>query len=277
MIVKYVNSMGRSVNLNQNPYKMLISDILDYKPDIIENDGKILGFDNDIIVQKEINIDIHRTSSDSARIAMNKLTDHFNVDVIASVPGRLYIDDWYMNCYIYAREAGRWETDRIISCCYKVISDTLSWTTEKHLEFLPQTSQSTGEDLKTYPYAYSYTYPDEPQPQYIDNDHYDTADFQMIVFGERSRTYITIGDHLYHVEYPIEKGEYMVIDSRDTAKTGERVYLARNNGERVNLFDYRDPNQSIFARIPAGKSIIDVDGAGVNITLYQKRSEPKWK
>ena len=39
MNIKYVNSNGQSVNLNQYPYKMLISDILDSEPDVIENNG----------------------------------------------------------------------------------------------------------------------------------------------------------------------------------------------------------------------------------------------
>lgn len=276
MIVRYVNNMGQSINLNQAPYRMLVSDLIDYEPDVLTNNGKILGFDNDVIVEREIDIDIHRTKTISARKAMNDLSDHFNLDVIANIPGRLYINDWYLNCYIYARETERWGLDNIISCNYKIITDCFGWITETTFDFSPQTVEDEAENVKQYDYTYPYVYPKETVAQYINNDHYDTADFKMTIFGERSRVYITIGGNIYHVEYPIAAGEYMVIDSRSSAKTGERIYLVKSNGEKVNLFDYRDPDHSVFTKVPTGKSPIDIGGKGVTITLYKKRSEPKW-
>ena len=81
MIVKYESNNGQSVNLNQFPYRMLISDILDYEPEVIENNGKISGFNSNCIAQREINIDVHRTKTESARVSMSKLTDIFASDV----------------------------------------------------------------------------------------------------------------------------------------------------------------------------------------------------
>lgn len=44
MIIKYVNSTGQGVNLNEMPYKMLVSDILDYEWEVITSSNKITGF-----------------------------------------------------------------------------------------------------------------------------------------------------------------------------------------------------------------------------------------
>ena len=74
MIIKYVNSTGKEINLNQYPYRMLISDLLDYEPEVVQNNGKILGFNNDIIVEHELNIDVHKYNDVSSRVWLNKLT-----------------------------------------------------------------------------------------------------------------------------------------------------------------------------------------------------------
>ena len=44
MIIKYVNSKGKEVNLNKSPYRMLISDILDYEWEVVKDDETIFGF-----------------------------------------------------------------------------------------------------------------------------------------------------------------------------------------------------------------------------------------
>lgn len=279
MIIKYVNSNGQSVNLNKYPYKMLISDILDYDPDVIENNGKIIGFNSDIMTQREVNIDIHRTKTTSARISLSNLTDIFGIDVVARTPGRLYINDWYIPCYFYGRETNRWQTDNIISCEYKILTDHPSWIQEETFQFLPPVSetQEQSETIKAYDYTYdACVYPTERDPSYLINDHYDSCDFRMLVYGPRSQTNITIGENIYHVNYAIQDGEYMVIDSRETAKPGKRVYLVRKNGEKLNLFDYRNPKYSIFAKIPPGTSAVRCGDAGMDITIYKRRSEPKW-
>ena len=91
MIVKYINSAGTEVNLNQSPYKMLVSDILDYEWEPVEVSGKIAGFKK-AMASKEINIDVLKDKAGS-RQNLSFLTDIFEKDVVAVTPGKLYIDE----------------------------------------------------------------------------------------------------------------------------------------------------------------------------------------
>lgn len=277
MIVKYVNCSGKTVNLNQLPYKMLISDILDYESDVVENDGKISGFSKKFMLQREVNIDVHRLKTKSARVSLNELTNIFESDIENGIPGRLYIDDSYMTCFFFGRETDRWETDNIISCSYKIITDTPVWITEQTVSINPIT-QTVDSNAKGYPYSYPYSYAQSDTATPIKIDHYAASDFQMRIYGPATSVNITIVGHVYHVDYPVEEGEYMVIDSRDFLPADQRLYLVRNNGQKINIFNYRDPVYSVFKKIPAGSITIDYNRLyGIDLTIFIERSEPKWK
>lgn len=278
MIIQYKSNNGQSVNLNKLPYRMRISNILDYEPEIVESNGKISGFNSNYIVQRAVNIDVHRTKTESARTSMSQLTDIFAADVISGTPGKLYIDEWYIPCFVFGRETSRWEAGNIISCSYKVITDHPSWISEQQISLQPISEARSAEENKNYPYTYPYRYGNTSKTTNAKIDHYAASDFRMIIYGPTANVSITINGHIYHVEYPIEDGEYMVIDSRSFLKPDERIYVVRQNGERVNVFNYRDLEHSIFEKIPAGDITIDYSRKyGIDLIIFKERSEPKWK
>lgn len=224
-----------------------------------------------------IEANVSGTANKHWKKSYEEMIDIFDSDIKKKRHGTLYVNGSYMQCYFFASKLNEMFEDwGFQNVELKVVTDRNEWISETTFDFTPQTVEDEAENVKQYDYTYPYVYPKETVAQYINNDHYDTADFKMTIFGERSRVYITIGGNVYHVEYPIAAGEYMIIDSRSSAKTGERIYLVKSNGEKVNLFDYRDPDYSVFTKIPTGKSLIDIGGKGVTITLYKKRSEPKW-
>lgn len=108
-------------------------------------------------------------------------------------------------------------------------------------------------------------------------DHYADSDFQMIIYGPATDINITIADHPYIVHYQVEQGEYLTIDSRDTQPADRRIFLVKNNGEKVNVFNYRDSTYSVLQKIPPRDIVIDYSRLyGVDLTLFLERSEPKW-
>ena len=103
MNVRYVNNKGVEVNLNKEPYKLLVSDLLDYEWEVLKSSNKISGFEKSVS-EKTINIDIMKNKSKTARQLMNELSFVFESDIVNKMPGKLYIDDNYMRCYIFASE-----------------------------------------------------------------------------------------------------------------------------------------------------------------------------
>lgn len=221
-----------------------------------------------------------RGSLESRKQLLDKLRDDFERDISTMNPGTIFFGNYYIKGFVIESETkvseiwNNWSQDAITIYCPFPF-----WIQEETFQFLPPVSetQEQSETIKTYDYTYdACVYPTERETPYLINDHYDSCDFKMLVYGPRSQTNITIGENIYHVNYAIQDGEYMVIDSRETAKPGERVYLVRKNGETLNLFDYRNPKYSIFAKIPPGTSAVRCGDAGMDITIYKRRSEPKW-
>ena len=92
MNIEYVNSSNKKVDLNSEPYKMLISDLLDYDWEMVESGNKIAGFKKGIS-KRSIDIDVIRTKGKSSRKLANDLTDIFEEDVQCGIPGKLFVGE----------------------------------------------------------------------------------------------------------------------------------------------------------------------------------------
>lgn len=269
MIVKYVNNKGVVVNLNKGPYKMLVSDLLDYEWDIVKSSSSIAGFEKEI-TKKSINIDILKGPKGSSRELMNALSDVFEWDIAVGIPGKLYIDSNYLLCYVYSSEKSNWETDVITSSEYGIITDTPFWITESTKSFASSGSQtSLGLD---YPYDYSFDYAPKVSSDMIANDNYAATDFRMVIYGPAVNPAVTIGSNTYKIYTEVKTGEYLVIDTQEKA-----VKQYDNTGGMTVKYNSRDKDYEIFAPIPPGVSPVIWDGDfGFDVTMYMKRSEPKW-
>ena len=155
MTIRYINGAGVEVNLNKAPYKMLVSDILDYEWEVLEESNKIIGFSKKIST-KEINVDVLKKEK-NARRALNELTEVFEYDVLKMSPGKLYIDEFYLNCYFVESKKENWETDVMISCAFGLVTDYPFWIKETFYQFHRQQLPVKEPDIQ-YPVISGGTY-----------------------------------------------------------------------------------------------------------------------
>ena len=82
---------------------------------------------------------------------------------------------------------------------------------------------------------------------------------------------MSIAGHPYRVETTVYEGERLVIDSKKgTVKKIGRL------GEVVDCYNARQKDYSVFQKIPPGLNVFQWSGGfGVDITLFDERSEPK--
>lgn len=271
MIVRYVNHNGTEVNLNKEPYKMLVSDLLDYEWEVSTTSNRIVGFGY-TVKEKALNIDVHRSRSSGARENMNTLTEIFEKDILSGIPGRLYINEQYMTCYIKSSEKDNWETDQIIQCEYGIVTDFPFWIKEKILSY-PIYNGDGGNEFLEYPYDYAYDYTSlQKGLSALNNDHYADANFKLTIYGPVVNPVINIGGYPYEVNTTVEANEYLVIDSTKNAVT-----RTLTDGTIVNEYNNRSFENSVFRPIPPGNhSVLWSGDFGWDIILYQERSEPKW-
>ena len=203
--------------------------------------------------------------------AYNKLINAFETDIIAEIPGKVYVDDQYLECYIYEMSA-----DVIVDGLgssihsFKIMPSYPFWVSESSYHF-----NSTGivsNDNKSYVGKYGYRYAGGLNSSYIINPHFADSNFKMIIYGPITNPQVTIGKNQHLVYITLEEGEYLEIDSR----TGTLVKVLQN-GERVNAFHNRQKGKTFFKKIASGRQNISFSNAMIfDLFIYEERSEPKW-
>lgn len=272
MIIKYVTSDGRKVNLNKEPYKMLVSDLIDYEWEVFTQANKITGFGYGV-KRKKLNIDVHRWLNVGARENMNILTDVFESDLHKGSPGRIYINNQYMNCFIVSSGKKSWESDNIVQCEYELVTDTPFWITEHHIQLLPSYKREAVGDGLGFPFDFPYDFTRKNSGIETDRiDHYKNSDFKMIFYGPCIDPLLKVNEHPYQIFTTLKEEEYLEIDSRTNS-----IYKYSKDGKPENIYNSRSFENSVFEKIPSGGINLIWDGEfGIDITVYIERSEPKW-
>lgn len=279
MNVYYENSdKTKKIMFDGKKYGIADLDLFEFELSYDTEDDKITEF-KEKVETHEIQVNVSDTSDTKWQQSYDEMMAAFLGDVRKKKPGTLYVNECYLSCYIYAAKPSEaffdngWQTVDL-----KIVTDHPVWVYEQKISVQPIASDTkAASDAKTYPYGYEYGYPIGQTAVRLTVDHYADSDFRMIIYGPAADINITIADHPYIVHYQVEAGEYLTIDSKERQSADRRIFLTKNNGEKVNVFNYRDSTYSALQKIPAGELTIDYSRLyGIDLTLYLERSEPKW-
>lgn len=274
MIIRYVNSEGVEVILNKEPYKVLVSDLTDYDNVEIESNGKIAGFVKEI-TERKLNIDIISSSKETTQELCNKLNAVFEKDIYNDVAGKIYINDYYMRCFIKSCKKSKRGNGVIRSYEYTLITDYPFWIKETTYQYLAEppeavkyTDLETGIMFPEFPFDFAPVHGEK----ILENPSFKDSNFILTIYGFAENPQITIAGHPYRVETTVYEGERLVIDSiKGTVEKIGRL------GEVTNCYNARGKQKSVFQKIPPGMNTFQWSGGfGVDITLFDERSEPKW-
>lgn len=216
-----------------------------------------------------------KCDSDEEAVAVkNRLHELAEADIEAKIPGKIFVGDYYTNGYI----TGSTKSNYLIKkrLCYielTLTSDDPAWYREQIHTFLLGTGSAIGIGGGTdHPYDYPYDYALSLKGQKIVCDSVGSNGFRLLIYGEAVNPSVVIGGHVYAINGTIGKGESLLIDS--LTKT---ITLTTALGHKINWFDKRGRGDYIFEPIPAGQNTISWLGTfGFDLTIIEKRSEPKW-
>lgn len=274
MIIRYVNSEEVEVILNKEPYKVLMSDLTDYDNVEIESNGKIAGFIKEI-TERKLDIDIISSSKEITQELCNKLNEVFEKDIYNDVAGKIYINDYYMRCFIKSCKKSKRGNGVIRSYEYTLITDYPFWIKETTYQYLAEPPEAVKyTDLEAgimFP-EFPFDFAPVRGEKILENPSFTDSNFIMIIYGFAESPQVSIAGHPYRVETTIYEGERLVIDSKKgTVKKIGRL------GEVVDCYNARQKDYSVFQKIPAGLNVFQWSGGfGIDITLFDERSEPKW-
>lgn len=278
--IYYVNSSDKRLDLLSDCFRLQTGTLFNHACDYTISKTHIKNI-NRTLLEKELVLTIQNGTGHTFEEAMDLFNDYTEKDISIGIPGKLYYGESYQPCFLFGTELFDWEYDAgYIDKNVKIITAHPYWITEQHITIpaISKIQTMAVNNTKKYPYTYPYRYADIYKSIKVNIDHYTESDFRMIAYGPTANVNVSINGHKYHVDYPIESGEYMVIDSRDYLPPDERIYLVKNNGEKINVFNYRDPEHSVFKKISPGYATIYYNQSyGIDLTIFKERSEPKWR
>lgn len=298
---------GKNINLDKPPYWIQTGDFLDYSWEY-EISGKRIGKLRKTVQEKEFTLTVFGKTQEEYKKNVDTLHEAFEKDVLKNIPGKLYFGEYYLSCFIYSSEKEDWECG-----CYsmdntlKLVEAVPFWRRETIFQYLPQQKPAEGDIqnpdisggkhegekiengamVRDFPFDFlkpsnlKITYPLFGFPfdlvrtygrKTLNNESFMDANFIMTIYGFVDNPNIQIAGHPYTVYATVYEGERLVIDS--VAGTVKKIGRL---GEETNLYNARRKDYSVFQKIPPGVQTVSWPGTyGVDILIYDERSEPKW-
>lgn len=226
------------------------------------------------IKNRKIPLVVHCKTDDEAVQVKNKLMELAEADIDAKIPGRVFAGDYYTIGYITASKKSNYlVAERFCNIELTLTSDDPAWYREQTHTFLPNAGGSIGIGSGTdFPYDYPYDYALSMSGQSVSCGSVGSNAFKLLIYGEAVNPTVIIGGHVYTINGTVSKGETLLIDS--VKKT---ITLTTATGSKANWFSKRGRESYVFEPIPAGQNSVVWSGAfGFDLTVIEKRSEPKW-
>lgn len=217
---------------------------------------------------------VYCASDDEAIQVKNRLLELAEADIEARLPGKVYIGEYYTSGFITgSKKSDYLITKRLCKLELTLTSDNPAWYREQKYTFIPGSGSATsiggGHD---YPYDYSYDYGLSMNGHRIVCNSVGNNAFKLLIYGPTENPAIVIGEHIYSINGTVGSGETLLIDSLN-----KTITLTTAQGKKVNWFDKRGRDSYIFEPIPPGRSVVSWLGTfGFDLTVIEKRSEPRW-
>lgn len=275
-MVKYQNSIGGIYSLQEFGVKIKNAKLHSYSWNVIERKHRfgaaVRDFKKDAI---EYKIELRISGTDNRKKEIeNILFEAFERDINTKRPGKLLYDDYYIECYITASETSPDEhfgLKKTITayCPYPF------WVKETTYQYLPEPPEAVKyTDLEAgimFP-EFPFDFCTETGEEVLINPSFNDSNFIMTIYGFAENPQLNIAGRPYKVEATINEGEQLVINSLT-----HTVQKIGRLGEITNLYNARGKIYSVFKKIPPGTNILQWSGGfGVDIKLFDERSEPKW-
>lgn len=275
-MVKYQNSIGEIYSLQEFGVKIKNAKLHSYSWNVIERKHRfgaaVRDFKKDAI---EYKIELRISGTDNRKKEIeNILFEAFERDINTKRPGKLLYDDYYIECYITASEASPDE--------YFGLKKTITaycpypfWIKETTYQYFPEPPEAVKytelEEGIMFP-EFPFDFCTETGEEVLINPSSNDSNFIMTIYGFAENPQLNIAGHPYKVEATINEGEQLVINSLT-----HTVQKIGRLGEITNLYNARGKIYSVFKKIPPGTNTLQWSGGfGVDIKLFDERSEPKW-
>lgn len=273
--LKYINHLGQTVDFSSLPF-------------YIQEPEKLFGYEWSYVNSSQITsltsftkgittkdglISIFADSQEEYSDILDNFLSVVEADIAAEIPGKLVFGEYYTRCYIIASNIDDWQEDFFAADKQiKIALEDGRWIREIPISIRWEGQPENPEGLD-YPYDYEYDYKEgSGYNSDITTDSFGDMEFILTIYGYANVPEISIGENTYRLNYTIQAGERVIINSSERT-----VLLVKTNGVVMNLFRYRDERHYIFEKINPGKQMVYWNSPfDFDLLLFEERSEPGW-
>ena len=199
----------------------------------------------------------------------------FERDVKLGKYGKLWINGYYLECFMVQSANSGFQHERYIVTNFNVLSSD-TWKKETTYTFEKVERKTDGNELDLpYDFSYDLGASNDDLVKTINTNCIGECDFKLTIYGSVTNPDIIIGDYHYSITGTIAPNERVEIVSSEN-KRSIRIYA--EDGTFIDWFGRRNKESSVFRKIPEGYVKVSHDGTfGFDLTLIDSRSEPPWE
>lgn len=271
---KYVNHLGEVIEFGKKGLYANYNNLRDYEWSYDSSRSRAENFRKGV-VPKTIPIIISADNIQKCITIKNRLYEVCEKDIIAKQKGKLYIGEYYLECYVFSSSKSKYlEASTTINMSLKIVADSCSWVKPETYKFRHETLSNTKSGGKGYDYDYQYDYSGlDDYVSSITLDDIKECDFIITFYGPAVNPSVTIDQNRYSMtRCMLERDDRLEIISKDGTIT-----LYKNDGSTRNMFCYRNRESDIFKKIEPGRHMLlwngDID---FDLTIVKERGEPLW-
>lgn len=268
----YLNNYGEKVVFGQDGIFAAYNDLRDYTWSYESTNDVITSFKRGVVTKKMPVLFLSQSGQET-RQARNTVYEIFEKDVLAKQKGKLYVNGYYMECWII----GTTNSEYLTSECYlrtefAIVTDKPEWRREATFSFVP-TSSYIGD----YDFDFDGDFPFDLQTSAYSantlvNPFAFSSQFILSIYGACDNPSVEIGDYVYSFNCSLLSGERLEVNSLT-----KKITKYNAQGVSENYFNCRNKENSVFEPIASGnKQIYWNNEFSFDLTVIQQRSEPEW-
>lgn len=280
--IRYVNNQGREMVFGGTDEALHY-----FKHELLENTWtydtgvsktRITSFGR-AIETKSFPVGIAAETNEEGIRKRNEIMELGELDIIRKQPGRLYVGDWYIQCWIVGVSFDQyWMSDRFAEITLTLLIERCEWTQESLLQFQPSQNITTSTKGGDFAYDFDHDYMGSLPSKELNVSSIGDCDFLWRVYGSATNPYMMIGSNIYRVNTTVPSGGRLEVDSR--AKT---IKLIGADGLVSDEYSLRargakGSGSYIFERIKPGTTTVSWDNTFTfDLVIYRTRSLPPFE
>ncbi len=278
--IKYTNNRGESIIFGgeETELHFFENSLRSAKWSYSIDNGRLNEFYKDT-EELELKVGIAAESEDSGLELRERLISITERDIVDKKPGKITINGWNLDCYVFARDANNWwYSGKYFECTLSILVLAREWYKLNTYHFDNENYSQGDYEYLDFSYDYPHDYNSgSRKTSTINNTSLLQCDVIIRIYGPAHSPSIDIDNNRYGVNVNVPEFGILEINSEDKTVLLYDAYGNASNVFGKRLVGGKGSGSYIFETVKEGLSSVSSSNASsYDIVIKEKRSEPVW-